>query len=186
MSISFEHEGLEYRVFDALYAVSRDGKVLRKFKPYKPAMRTDGYLKCGGYGRLLHRMIAILWVNNPDGGKVVHHINGNKTDNRADNLEWLSQSEHAKSHCPNDFGNYVRSETTRQKLRLFRTGFKDMPEIAARKRAILDANCPKRPCEIDGVFYRSIRQASIILNIHISTVRQRCLSKHFPNYKLLT
>ena len=45
---------------------------------------------------LLHRIIASTFVSNPSNKKQVNHKNGIKTDNRAVNLEWVSQSQNIK------------------------------------------------------------------------------------------
>lgn len=40
--------------------------------------------------RTVHRLIALTFIPNPQRLAHVNHINGEKTDNRIENLEWLS------------------------------------------------------------------------------------------------
>lgn len=45
---------------------------------------------------LIHRMVATAFVKNPKGQKIVNHIDGDKQNNRFDNLEWCSSGENNK------------------------------------------------------------------------------------------
>lgn len=64
-------------------------------------LNTAGYLyKCiNGIGILQHRYIMEQHLGRKLGSKEhVHHINGVRTDNRLENLEVLSASEHGREH----------------------------------------------------------------------------------------
>ena len=205
--ISIQVDGIEYRFFDHLYAVSRCGKALRKLQPYTPTTHNKGYLVLGRQ-RLMHRVVAACWLEGFDPFKQVHHINGDKTDNRIENLECLTAQEHHGERHADLHGRYTRTPETREKIRQARLGSVTSEETKAKQRTALLGR--KRPyikraahsdeskqarslthhrntrCSVFGVEYRSFAEAALATGIHRFTVRKRCLSENFPDFRILT
>lgn len=49
----------------------------------------------------VHRLVAMAWIPNPHGLPQVNHIDGNKSNNHASNLEWVdncANQRHASAH----------------------------------------------------------------------------------------
>ena len=80
------------------YIIGDDGTVFSEItnKYLKPFRNPSGYylvdISCDGltYTRQLHRLIAIAFIPNPFNLDTVNHIDGDKSNNSASNLEWMS------------------------------------------------------------------------------------------------
>jgi hypothetical protein len=119
------------------YCVSSDGQVRHINSKQVRACRLDKY----GYKRfnitidgksktlMIHKMVAECFVPNPYSRPTVNHKDGDKFNNKAANLEWLTAEDNVKDAF----------------------------------------NRPHKKCipiTVDGVWYRSIRDASLKTGIH--------------------
>lgn len=110
----------EYRKVDGFpYSVSSDGVVRNDRTGHlrKPVISNSGYCcvklwdKGKGKNCFIHRLVALAFVPNPNHKPEVNHIDGDKTNNRANNLEWVTGAEN-KRHCREVLGKINRNPNT--------------------------------------------------------------------------
>lgn len=90
--------------YEGLYQVSNMGRVrnTRSGRVLKAREKPNGYLGYALYTHSVatpfsaHRLVAGAFVPNPEGKPQINHINGNKADNRSENLEWCTASENQR------------------------------------------------------------------------------------------
>lgn len=89
------------------YLVSNYGRVysLKHKKILKYNVVTRNYLEVklkrndGEFEHVkIHRLVAKMFVDNPQGKMIVHHIDCNNQNNKADNLMWVTAEEHIQIH----------------------------------------------------------------------------------------
>lgn len=102
--------------YEERYQVSNFGRVKIKYKKYirsqgriserfeeemKLYKLRNGYSgirlsKTGKKNLLVHRLVAMAFLDKPIGKDHINHINSIKSDNRVENLEWCTHSENMK------------------------------------------------------------------------------------------
>lgn len=74
----------------------RDGRILKPTPDKKGYLRLRVTLNRERKCYKVHRLVAEAFIDNPQNKPQVNHINGDKTDNRASNLEWVTNKENAR------------------------------------------------------------------------------------------
>ena len=99
--------------FDSNYIVYPDGRVysVRRNKFKKPSINKNGYFYVRIYNKIhkIHRLVAQLFIENPNNFVTVNHKNGNKLDNHIENLEWVTQRQNVSHYHNSKFpGVFLR------------------------------------------------------------------------------
>jgi len=135
---------MEKYIFNNNYIVYSDGTVysVRRKKFLKPSIRSKNsqYLTIEIHGKSynIHRLVAEAFIPNPDNLPQVNHKNLIKTDNRVENLEWVThrqnQNHRYKSKHPGSCFNKRQGKYSyhiRVNKKLIFLGYYNTPQEAS-------------------------------------------------------
>lgn len=153
------------------FFVSDKGNIRHGGKSVKKTITSNGY-ECAwvnGKWRLVHRLVAMAFLPNPNNFPQVNHIDGNKTNNCKGNLEWCTCKHNINEAFRIGLKNkeaYREKFVSMQKKALARS-------IEARRKNVLqfdqDMNLIRQ--------FESIAEASRETKISISNICQCALGK---------
>lgn len=178
--------------YEGYYQVSDDGRVrtleryinrgdiiqLRRERAARCYVNQDGYLKVrlnkNGNTKeyFVHRLVAQAFIPNDECKPEVNHINANRTDNRKENLEWVSRQENIQhtinmGHHVSQICDFSGSNNPNYGNHVLKQYYADNPEMAKRLVRIGKANGRAKKVDliIDGCTYSfdTIKDSAVFL-----------------------
>ena len=120
-------------ILPEIYRISDDGRIysLKYRKILKTFLGTSGYLffyiRSSGIKKsvYIHRLVATAFIPNPENKCEIDHINGDRLDNRVENLRWVSSKEnkHNENTYPHSLMHTLKMiEMSKRPVSLYKDG----------------------------------------------------------------
>ncbi|HBI91157.1 MAG TPA: hypothetical protein DDY58_01255 [Terrisporobacter glycolicus] len=152
--------------YEGIYQISNLGRVRSlnyrrtgKAKTLKGFITTKGYIQIKLQNKhiLMHRLVAEAFISNFKNYPYINHIDGNKTNNLVNNLEWCTARENT--------------------VHAYKNRLIDKEKKAEQQRKLLKGKkirSKKIVCITSGEFFDSIIQASNKYNVSDSDISKCC------------
>jgi len=121
----------------------RDGRILKATPDKKGYLRLHVTIKRERRSYKVHRLVAEAFIPNPENKPQVNHIDGNKANNAASNLEWVTNIENSYHAIDNGLWEEVykasrkENESRKRPIIAFKDGIAtEYGSIADAERAI--------------------------------------------------
>lgn len=115
----------------------------------KPQNYTNGYysVRLNRKNLLIHRIIAQTFIDNPDRKPVVDHLNGDRKDNRVENLRWVTTAENLMG-C----GHEARCDFHRLGVRAINTVTGEQIDFVSKTECAKYFGCTKYQIKLDHLY----------------------------------
>lgn len=168
--------------YEGHYKVCSNGTIVSvkdgKAKPLSILNRGAGYksvnLSINNKAKSIniHRIVAEAFLSNPENKPTVNHKDGNKANNSVENLEWATYSDnnkHARVSGLNKIVKGTKHHFYGKRGELCHNYGRKHNSPSSLAKIIIDLS--------NGIFYSSIKEASLIYGIKRTTLSSMLLGK---------